>query len=111
MACKLNPTRLQFKREEMGWSKREASKRMNLDQSSYLRYESGERSAPYSVIKNMALILGTSVEFLTDETDNDDPVEYLVTNDDSKLFFMVEKYLQFSEKSQNSAYEYFKKLK
>ncbi len=84
---------------------------MNLDQSAYLRYESGERSAPFSVIRNMALILGTSVEFLTDETDDDAPVEFLVTSDDPKLFFMVEKFLQLSEKSQDAAFEYIKKLK
>lgn len=111
MACKLDPIRLQMKREEKGWSMREASKRMNLDQSAYLRYEKGERNAPFSVIRNMALILETSVEFLTGETDDDAPVEYLVTSEDPKLFFVVEKYKNASEKSQNTIYEYVKKMK
>ena len=75
---RLNIDRLTKKREEKGWANNYAAEEMNLAPSGYFRYESGEAAPSYSVIRNMALTLGTSVEYLTDKTDNDSPNEIVI---------------------------------
>ena len=107
---KLNINRLQEKRESKGWSKNYASEEMGLAQSVYLRYESGESAPSYSAIKNMALTLGTSVEYLTDKCDDDAPTEILVSCKDPRLAYIIERYSDYSDKDKNRLFEYAKKI-
>ncbi len=107
---KLNPERLKEKREEKGWSKNYAAEEMNLAQSGYFRYESGENAPSYSVIRNMALTLGTSVEYLTNKTNDDKPREYVVECSDSRISYIIEKYNSSPEEEKNRIYEYVKKI-
>ncbi len=107
---RLNVDRLREIREAKGWSKNYAAEEMNLAQSVYFRYESGESSPSYSAIKNMALTLGTSVEYLTGKTDDKKPVEYIVNCTDPKLSFILEKYQSCPEEQKERIFNYIKRL-
>ncbi len=107
---KLNIDRLREKREAKGWSKNYASEEMGIEQSVYYRYESGECAPSYSAIKNMALTLQTSVEYLTDVLDDDTPRELLVNYRDSKLRYILEFYSSSDDKNRDALYLYAQKL-
>lgn len=80
-------------RKELGITKQEAAKRMQMSQPAYLRYESGERTPSIHVIHYMATVLGTSTEYLTGKTDNPAPNTYWVNADsDPELFLLIETY-------------------
>ena len=85
MSPSMNIEKLRKLREEKGWNKVTAAREMGFTQSVYLRYENGTSKPTLSVIRNLALMLGTSVEYLTDLSDNPAPVEYLVSADDDKF--------------------------
>ncbi len=107
---KLNINRLKEKRESKGWSKNYASEEMGLAQSVYLRYESGENAPSYSAIKNMALTLGTSVEYLTDKSDDDTPNEIIVNCKDPRLTYIIERYSESSDEDKTKIFQYAKKI-
>lgn len=89
----LNRQRLIKCRENLGITKQEAAKRMQLSQPAYLRYESGERIPSIHVIHVMANVLGTSVAYLTDKTDIPTPDSYIIrSEDDPELFPLIETY-------------------
>ncbi len=58
----------------------------------------------------MANVLGTSIEYLTGETENDLPTSYVVDkNSTAELFYMVDIYKKSSREDQVRLLEYFKK--
>lgn len=88
----LDEKRLAERRKLLGINKLEASRRMHLTQSGYVRYESGERKPTYDIIMAMALVLGTSVDYLTNETDDPSPDLFLLSKaEDKELFALVER--------------------
>lgn len=107
---KINIERLKEKRLEKGWNKMEAAEFMAMPHSVYLRYESGERSPSYTALRDMALTLGTSIEYLTGQTDDDRPIEYLIPADDDRLLFIIETYKGSPEDSRQRLYKYASKL-
>ncbi len=91
----LIPERLTELREALGITKLEASRRMHLTQSGYVRYESGERSPSFPTILVMAQALGTSAEYLTGATDNPEPTSILITKKyEPELFDLVSEIIQ-----------------
>lgn len=106
----INIDRLKEKREQRGWSKLEASEYMGMPQSVYLRYESGERSPSYTALRDMALTLGTTVEYLTGKTDDDSPDEYIVSAKDKQLVYIIETYNNAADAERQRLYNYAKKL-
>ncbi len=87
MKAPLNAERLAECRRKMGITKLEASKRMRLTQSGYLRYESGERRPTYPTIYEMANVLNTSAAYLLGETDDPKPDRVVISKKaDPKLF-------------------------
>ncbi|MBR4574879.1 MAG: helix-turn-helix transcriptional regulator [Lachnospiraceae bacterium] len=107
---KINIERLKEKRLEKGWNKVEAAEFMAMPHSIYLRYESGERSPSYTALRDMALTLGTTVEYLTDQTDDDRPEEYLISAKDNRLICILETYNKVEEDGKQRLYNYAKKL-
>ena len=107
---KINIERLKEKRLEKGWNKMEAAEFMAMPHSVYLRYESGERSPSYTALRDMALTLGTSVEYLTGQTDDDRPIEYLIPADDDRLLSIIEIYKGSPEDARQRLYKYASKL-
>lgn len=64
----LIPENLRNARENLGITKVEAARRMNIPQSSYVRYENGGRKPTLATINQMAQVLETSVDYLTGKT-------------------------------------------
>lgn len=105
----LSKQRLILCREKLNITKQEAAKRMQMSQPAYLRYESGDRIPSIHTIQAMANVLGTSVEYLTEKTENDLPTSYLIEeNSSAELFYMVEVYTKSSREDQLRLFEYFK---
>ena len=67
----LIPENLKKSRERLGITRVEAARRMNIPQSSYIRYEKGDRKPTHATIVQMAQVLGTSVDYLTGASDED----------------------------------------
>ncbi|MCR5603801.1 MAG: helix-turn-helix domain-containing protein [Lachnospiraceae bacterium] len=110
MKLTLDTERLKEKREAMGWNKSDAAYEMGIAQNSYVRYENGDRTPTYSVIKNMAITLGTSVDYLTGKSNNDARAEMLVTCNDKKLEYIIESYYDLPEDKKKRLYTYTRKL-
>ena len=97
---------------ELGITKQEAAKRMNVSQPAYLRYESGERSPSIQMIQTMASVLGTSAEYLMGETDQPSPVSYNIKlSEDPLLFQFVEMYKKGDTDFKNRIERYIEKIK
>lgn len=89
----LDIQRLKKSREALGISKMEAAKRIGVSQPAYLRYESGERIPSIQVIKEMANVFHTSIDYLLGKTSSPEVTSYTVNAADSpELFALVEKY-------------------
>ena len=110
MKTPLNIERLRNKREEKGWNKSEAAYEMGIAQNSYVRYENGDRTPTYSVIKNMAITLETSVEYLIGKSDNDRRTELVVSCDDKNLEYIIETYNNLPDDKKERLYKYAKKM-
>ena len=107
----LNCQRLINCRKQLGITKQEAAKRMQMSQPAYLRYESGERKPSIHVIQFMAHILGSSVNYLIGKTDNPSPDSYLVKiENEPELFDLITTYVNSDTNTQNRLLSYFKKL-
>ena len=90
MDINLDIVRLKECREKLGISKMEAAKRMKLSQPAYLRYESGARTPSLQTLSVIANVLDTSVEYLTGQSDDSQPISYTVSKvDDPVLFEMI----------------------
>ena len=90
MSVSLNIFRLKECREKLGISKKEAAKRMQLSQPAYLRYEAGTRIPSIQTITVIANVLNTSVEYLTDQSDDPMPVSYTISKTaDPELFEII----------------------
>ena len=86
----LIPERLLLAREQLGLSKAEAARRIGLTAASYVRYEAGDRCPSPQVIMTIAEKLGTSVAFLSGETDDISPdVISICKKDDALLFALI----------------------
>ena len=70
--------RLAEKRKEHGLTKVETARRMHLSLSGYTNFERGERTPSWQTVLTMALVLGTSIGYLTGETDDPSPAYILV---------------------------------
>jgi len=105
----LDKQRLILCREQLNITKQEAAKRMQMSQPAYLRYESGDRIPSIHIMQTMANVLGTSVEYLTMETDNALPISYLIEiTSDPELFFMIDIYKKSNREDKNRFLEYVK---
>lgn len=110
-AYTLNRERLINCRKQLGITKQEAAKRMQMSQPAYLRYESGERQPSIHVIEFMAHILGTSVNYLIGKTDNPNPDSYLVKiENEPELFDLITTYVNANTDTKNRLLSYFHKL-
>ena len=89
----------------------EAAKRMSLSQPAYLRYESGDRTPSVQTLAVIAEVLNTSVEYLTDQSDDPAPVSYTIfKSDNPELFRIVEMCKNTDKDMQNRIVAYLKRL-
>lgn len=88
--------KIKARRQELGWSLRELSKRMGYaNQSTVARIEKGEIDIPQSKVVKFAEVMGTTVAFLMDweevQKNNDIITDAVVKmRSDSEFFSLVE---------------------
>ncbi|MBR3244915.1 MAG: helix-turn-helix transcriptional regulator [Parasporobacterium sp.] len=105
------PERLMLIREQLGISKAEAARILNMSAMGYGRYESGEREPSFQTVSFIAQQLGTSVKYLYGETENADPSSVTVSAEkDPELFDMIQNCMS-DEKTAKRLLSYFKKLR
>ena len=98
-------------RGKAGITKQEAARRMDMSQPAYLRYESGERTPSLHIIRTMADVLQTSVEYLTGETDDPSPTSFTVRNNsEPELFNIILEYRSASRDTQIRLLEYARRI-
>lgn len=85
----LIPSRLTEQRKKHKITKIAASNKMGITQSTYVRYENGDRNPTLATIKHMALILGTSADYLTGVTDDPSSDSLLIAKEDTPLLFEI----------------------
>lgn len=107
----LNKERLIECREKLGLSKREASKRMNMSQPAYLRYESGERQPSIHVVKTMATVLSTSVDYLLGLSDDNRPDSYFIKESDDPILFEIIRNYKTDDTARERLTSYYHRLK
>lgn len=106
---KLNCQRLIACREKLGITKQEAAKRMLISQPAYLRYESGQRTPAIHVIQMMADVLGTSVAYLVNESNNPNPDCYFIKDEtEPELFQLIKSYRDTDEQTKKRLLTYWK---
>ena len=87
----LIPERLESARNALSITKLEASKRMNIGQATYVRYENGDRNPTYATIIIMAQVLKVSPEYLVGKEDKPNPQSVVVNkNAEPKLYNVLE---------------------
>lgn len=104
------PDRLAKIRTELGITKAEAARQLNMSAMGYGRYENGDRKPSYQTISFIAQKFGTSVEYLCGETSKKSCVDYLITTDSPELHFIVETLQNENKDNLNLVVEYIKKL-
>jgi transcriptional regulator with XRE-family HTH domain len=62
--------RIRDLREDHDWNQTEVSKMLNMSQTGYSKYETGENDIPTQVLIKLARIYDTSVDYLLGETNN-----------------------------------------
>lgn len=104
--------RLKECREQLGISKNEAAKRIGVSQPAYLRYESGARKPSIQVIKEIARVFHTSVDYLTGNTNNN-TLDYLTISKDTDplLIEVINKYMSLNLSQRKNLLLYLNKLK
>ena len=110
-AVKINTERLKECREKLGLSKNSAAKLIHVSQPAYLRYESGERLPSDQMVKEIALRFGTSVEYLTGQSDKSLPTSYQIDKDtDPALFELIKMSRKLDSKQIDRLLSYVRKL-
>ena len=84
---------------------------IHITQPTYLRYESGERIPSLHVIKEIAEVFNTSVEYLTGETDSSDSNCIIIHKDvEPEIFQILQKRSEWDEKQLKRLLAYVEKF-
>lgn len=87
----LDKERLKECRLQLGITKQEAAKRIQISQPAYLRYEDGSRNPSIQTISKMAEIFSTSVDYLTGKSSVSKPDRIIIEQStDPELFLLAE---------------------
>ncbi|MBO4864700.1 MAG: helix-turn-helix transcriptional regulator [Eubacterium sp.] len=107
----LVPEKLKIARERLDITKVEAAKRMSIPQSSYVRYENGQRKPTHATIVQMAQVLGTSVDYLIGKT-NDDKADTVIVHKENEpeLYEIASGAQDFNEEQLNRLLMYYKEI-
>ncbi|QNL44260.1 helix-turn-helix transcriptional regulator [Oscillibacter hominis] len=67
--------RIRDLREDKDWNQTQVAEYLNMSQSGYSKYETGENDVPVSVLCALADFYHTSVDYLLGRTNNPEPYE------------------------------------
>lgn len=62
--------RIRDLREDKDWKQITVAKMLNMSQTGYSKYETGENDIPTRVLIELANIYGTSIDYLLGQTEN-----------------------------------------
>ena len=62
--------RIRDLREDRDWNQVTLAKMLNMSQTGYSKYETGENDIPTHVLIDLANIYGTSIDYLLGQTNN-----------------------------------------
>ncbi len=95
----------------MNLSKREAAKRIGVSQPAYLRYESGERAPSLHVLKDIATVFHTSVDYLVGKSNNRTPETIIIKKSENpELFYLLENHARLDDEQRKRIYSYIEKI-
>ena len=86
--------RIKIARENLGITKAEAARRLNLSKIGYCRYEYGERTPSIQTLEVIARCLNTSIDYLTGETDDITPDQVIISRKNDPIIFELVTSLQ-----------------
>lgn len=102
--------RLKSARENLGITKAEAARRLNLSKIGYCRYEYGERTPSYQTLEVIAQCFNTSIDYLLGASNNPKPTQIVVDqNKEPELFTLVEMCQQSNPNTINRLISYLEK--
>ena len=108
---KFQPGKLKAIREQLGITKAEAARRLNMSAMGYGRYESGEREPSFQTVSFIAQQFGTSVEYLYGKTETSNPSSVTISAEQNpELFELIQNCLT-DEQTAKRLLSYFKKIK
>lgn len=90
------PKRIKIARENIGITKAEAARRLNLSKIGYCRYEYGERTPSIQTLEVIARCFNTSTSYLIGETDDMNPDCFVISKKDTPVLFELVTSLQNS---------------
>ena len=96
MSEQLLPERIKIARENLGITKAEAARRLNLSKIGYCRYEYGERTPSIQTLEVIARCFNTSIDYLIGETDDITPNHIVISQKDDPIMFELVTSLQNS---------------
>lgn len=105
------PAKLKLIREQLGITKAEAARRLNMSAMGYGRYESGEREPSFQTVSFIAQQFGTSVEYLFGETEIADPTAITVSADQTPELFELVQICVNNEQTTKRLLSYLNKIK
>ncbi len=109
---KIDTNRLKECREKKGISKQEAARRIGVSQPAYLRYESGDRQPSVQMLKEIAKVLNTSVDYLSGISDDSGTTLIEVNKQTHEtLFQIVEQCSALDSDKQARLLSYIEKIK
>ncbi len=85
----LDKERLKECRLNLGISKQEAARRIQISQPAYLRYEAGTRNPSIQIIEKMAEVFSTSTDYLIGKSFKPDPDRTIIKHDKSPTLFLL----------------------
>lgn len=103
--------RLMKLRTEMGITKAEAARRLNMSAMGYGRYESGERVPSFQTVSFLAQQFGTTVEYLYGEAENAAPSAVTVSAEQNPELFELIQNCMADEQTKKRLLAYYKKIK
>ena len=105
------PERLIELRKELGITRAEAARRLNMSAMGYGRYESGEREPSFQTVSFIAQQFGTSAEYLYGETEIADPSSVTISAERNPELFELIQNCMNDEQTAKRLLSYFKKIK
>ncbi|WP_405343734.1 helix-turn-helix domain-containing protein [Ruminococcus sp.] len=63
-------TRIRDLREDRDLTQTQLAKKLNMSQTGYSKYETGENDIPTPILIKLANLYGTSIDYLLGQTDN-----------------------------------------
>ena len=107
----LIPENLKQARERIGITKVEAARRMNIPQSSYVRYENGDRKPTLATINQMAQVLETSVDYLIGRSEESVADTAVVRKSEEPILYEITSGAKnFNEAQINRLLRYFREI-